>query len=481
MIQITSARAASVQATSVHTDGTVGEEGSGSPPATNRIPVAPHPGQVLDILRRHMLVDGYPTVIDLERSHGSWLVDALTGREYLDLFTFFASAPVGHNHPRLCSEAMIQRLGRIAVNNPSNSDFYTVEMAQFVDTLYTLAAPPSLFHLFMVAGGGPAVENALKTAFDWKARKNRARGDVSRRGLGVIHFAEAFHGRLGYSLSITATPDPRKTRDFPAFDWPRIPNPKLAFPLDDATRRDVEARERAAVAAVERALVEHPAEIAAIIIEPIQGEGGDNHFRGAFLRELRRLADAHEALLVFDEVQTGVGLTGAMWAHQHFDVEPDILVFGKKLQVCGICVSERIDDVGENVFVESSRLNSTWGGNLIDMVRATELLRIIDEERLVANARARGEQLLEGITALAVEFEAVVHNPRGRGLMCAFDLAPGVSREALLASCLDRRLILAPTGRSGVRFRPALNVAAREIDEGLERLRDALRALRAGT
>jgi L-lysine 6-transaminase len=434
------------------------------------------PGEVLDHLKKYMLIDGFQLVLDLDRSQGCWIADTVTGKRYLDFFSFFASAPLGMNPPQLKTEEALRRFGRVAANNPSNSDFYTVEMAEFVDTLARLARPEGLEHLFIVAGGAPAVENGLKAAFDWKVRKNFARGYREPHGQQVLHFQDAFHGRTGYALSITNTADPRKTMYYPAFDWPRVLNPKIHFPLEGDNLADVQRRERLAVAQIERAFARHPDDIAAIIIEPIQGEGGDNHFRPEFFRELRRLADAHEAMLIFDEVQTGVGMTGKMWAYEHYGVEPDIMVFGKKMQVCGIWVSNRLDEVDKNVFKESTRINSTWGGNLADMVRATEYLRIIHEENLIDHARLQGERLLKGVQALVAEFPGVLHNPRGRGLMVAFDVDSAERRAAILSGCFEREHIIVATGACGIRFRPAMTITAEEIDEGLNRIRDAVRS-----
>src|SRR5262249_25897689 len=160
---------------------------------------------------------------------------------------------------------------------------------------------------------------------------------------------------------------------FPKFDWPRLPTPALEFPLDSASLGRVAEAEARILAAAEGAFNDRPDEIAAILIEPIQGEGGDNHFRPEFLRELRKLPDRCEALLIFDEVQTGVGLTGKWWAFQHAGVVPDILCFAKKMQVGGIFVSRRVDEV-DSVFKVPSRISSTWGGSLADMVRATRIL-----------------------------------------------------------------------------------------------------------
>jgi L-lysine 6-transaminase len=189
---------------------------------------------------------------------------------------------------------------------------------------------------------------------------------------------------------------------------------------------------------------------------------------------LRSICDEHEILLIFDEVQTGVGLTGRFWAHEHFDVKPDILAFGKKTQVCGILASRRIDEVGCHVFKERSRINSTFGGNLVDMVRCRQILHIIEEEQLLENARCQGEQLLAGLQQLASDFPETVSNPRGRGLMCAFDAPDHLSRDQLVKACFQDKLLLVGCGRRSIRFRPHLIVSAAEIEQCLNILRGVL-------
>src|SRR5215468_1658118 len=334
------------------------------------------PKDVLDALSRHILVDGYHVVMDLGRSRGSYLYDARSDRMLLDFFTNFATQPVGYNHPKMKDPELQERLAAAALTKPANSDIYTAPYAEFVETFSRLAIPNShAGHLFFVEGGSAGVENALKTAFDWKIRKNLGRG-AGERGKQILHFRNAFHGRTGYALSLTNTADPRKTQYYPKFDWPRLTCPRLAFPVTDEILRGVVAAEEQVEAEIRRACAERPGEIAALILEPIQGEGGDNHFRPEFFRRLRALADDLEFLLIFDEVQTGVGLTGAMWCWQHFGIEPDLFCFGKKTQVCGFASNRRIDDV-DNVFRVSSRINSTWGGNLVDMIRCVRYLEII--------------------------------------------------------------------------------------------------------
>lgn len=427
------------------------------------------PMSVFDTLGRHMLVDGFHLVMDLEKSQGSWIVDARDGRSYLDFYTFFATAPLGHNHPRLREAAFVRRLGEIAVNKPANSDIYTTAFAEWVEAFGTHVTPSYLPHLFWVDGGALAVENALKAAFDWKVRKNLAAGK-GEKGSQVIHFREAFHGRSGYTLSLTNTADPRKYQYFPKFPWPRIPNPKLSFPLDLAR---AEAAEAEAVAAIEAAVAQNPDDIACLIIEPIQAEGGDNHFRGEFLRKLRELADRHEFLLIFDEVQTGFGATGKWWGHQWFDVRPDIIAFGKKTQTCGIAAGPRLDEV-DSVFKVPSRINSTWGGNLVDMVRGTRIIEVIREENLLEHGIAQGERLLKGLQEIQRDFPEHTSNPRGRGLLCALDLATPGLRDAVVAKGHDLGMMILSSGVRGLRFRPAMNLRTEDLDLGVELLRKAV-------
>ncbi|HXH41167.1 MAG TPA: L-lysine 6-transaminase, partial [Thermoanaerobaculia bacterium] len=414
------------------------------------------PGEVHSVLSRHMLADGYDVVMDLTRSKGSWLFDARRGRAVLDFFTNFASCPIGYNHPRLDNPEFRDRIATAAINKPANSDIYTTYMAEFVETFSRLAVPSSLNrHMFFIEGGALGIENAVKTAFDWKIRKNFRKGLTSERGTQIMHLREAFHGRTGYTLSLTNTADPRKTQYFPKFDWPRIDNPKLRFPTDD----DVEEREQAALAQARQFLTERKDDIAAFIMEQIQGEGGDNHFRPEFFRAVRQLCDENDMLLIYDEVQSGVGLTGKMWAFEHYGVEPDIICFGKKTQVCGFAAGERLFDIDDNVFAVSSRINSTWGGNLTDMVRAQRYFEVIEEEGLVDNAATVGAYFLSELQRFGEEFPNLVSNVRGRGLMTAFDLPSGDVRDAALKAFMANDVMVLSSGSRSARFRPPLNLS----------------------
>ncbi|HEX7152517.1 MAG TPA: L-lysine 6-transaminase [Thermoanaerobaculia bacterium] len=436
------------------------------------------PSEVHNVLSRHMLADGYEIVMDLRKSKGSWVFDARRGRPVLDFFTNFASVPVGYNHPRMDTPEFRERLADVAMNKPANSDIYTTYMAEFVETFARLAVPPSLNrHMFFIEGGSLGIENAVKTAFDWKIRKNLKKGVTGEKGTQIMHLREAFHGRSGYTLSLTNTADPRKTQYFPKFDWPRIENPKLTFPLTPENLADAERREQAALEQAKQFLQERKDDIAAFIMEPIQGEGGDNHFRPEFFRAIRQLCDENDMLLIFDEVQSGVGLTGKMWSFQHYGVEPDLFCFGKKTQVCGFASNDRIFELAENVFTVSSRINSTWGGNLVDMVRAQRYFEIIEEEGLVENAATVGAYFMGELERLAQEMPELVSNVRGKGLMVAFDLPSGEIRDNALQAFLNNDVMVLSSGHRSARFRPPLNLSKEEAAEGIRRMEKTLKTL----
>ena len=430
--------------------------------------------RVHEIISKHMLADGFEFVLDLKNSYRNKLVDEITGNSYIDFFTFFASSPLGFNNPKLTSEETKRLLVEAAINKPSNSDIYTTFMADFVETFARVAKPDYMKHLFFIAGGSLAVENGLKVAFDWKVQKNFAKGINEEKGHKVLHFKEAFHGRSGYTLSLTNT-DPVKVKYFPKFDWPRVTNPKITFPLDE-NLNEVIKLEQKAIAEIKEAIKNNPDDIAVLIIEPIQCEGGDNFFRKEFFEDLRNITNENDILLMFDEVQTGFGLTGKFWAHEYY-VKPDIVAFGKKAQVCGIMVSDKVDEVKDNCFHTSSRINSTWGANLVDMVRSTKIMEIMEEENLVENASKTGKFLLNRLYEIQNKFPELVSNARGLGLLCSFDLPDGKLRNEFRAIAEKEKLLILGCGTKSIRFRPMLNITESELEEGLQVIEKVLKIL----
>ena len=426
------------------------------------------PENVQASLQKHVLADGFDLTFDMEKSQGVYIYDAKYKRTLLDFFTCFASVPLGYNHPKMVNdEAFKKDLMLAALTNPSNSDIYTTQYAHFVETFSRVGIPEYLPHAFFIAGGSLAIENALKVAMDWKVQKNFARGYTKERGFKVIHFEQAFHGRSGYTMSLTNT-QPVKTKWFAKFDWPRVSVPQINFPYTDSNHEDLLYREELSLAQVRKAFETNKDDVCAIIIEPIQSEGGDNHVRQEYLEQLRVLADENEAMLIYDEIQTGVGLTGKFWCHEHFGekARPDIIAFGKKMQVCGILVGPKVDEVENNVFNVPSRINSTWGGSLVDMVRAAKILEIIEEDDLCSNAAKTGEYLQEQLINIA-ERHPIISNVRGRGLLTAFDFPDKNTRDTFINLGLEQNVMFLGCGDRTIRFRPALIMDRNNIDRGL--------------
>lgn len=431
------------------------------------------PENVINSLKKHVLADGYDLTFDMEKSRGVHIYDSKNKRTLLDFFTCFASVPLGYNHPKMLNDEEFKKsLMLAALTNPSNSDIYTTQYAQFVETFERVGIPHYLPHAFFISGGSLAIENALKTAMDWKVQKNFAKGYTIEKGHKILHFENAFHGRSGYTLSLTNTL-PVKTKWYAKFDWPRVSFPAMKFPLTDENIADVVQRENASIAQIKQAFADNKDDICAIIVEPVQAEGGDNHARREFMEQLRILADENEALLIYDEVQTGVGLSGKFWCHEHFgpNARPDIIAFGKKMQVCGILAGKRVDEVEQNVFKVPSRINSTWGGSLVDMVRATKILEIIAEDNLCEKAAENGAYLQSRLLSIAKN-NPVIGNVRGKGLLSAFDFTNKESRDKFITAGMERNAMFLGCGARTIRFRPALIIEKNNIDEGLDILEE---------
>ncbi|MEU8541964.1 L-lysine 6-transaminase [Streptomyces sp. NPDC048717] len=416
----------------------------------------------LEELSRHVLMDGLDLVLDLERSRGSTLVDARGGEEYLDLITFYGSLPLGMNHPDMAGDrTFLAELAGAALHKVTNSDIYTTQYARFAAAFRRVLGDPRLPHLFFIDGGALAVENALKVAFDWHSRR---RGLDPSAPLEVLHMERAFHGRSGYTLSLTNT-SPTVTDRYPRWTWPRVPVP-------------VPGAEREAVEVARRHLAERGDRIACFIAEPVQGAGGDRHLGAEFLLRMQELCHAYDVLFVVDEVQTGCGMSGAPWTYQRLGLEPDVVAFGKKTQVCGVMAGGRVDQVTDGALTVPDRLGSTWGGNTADMVRATRILEIIERDGLVAAAETKGGHLGRLLAGLAEAHPALVRDVRGMGLMWAFDLPdPALRGEVLERARRDHRVLLLPGGPSAVRFRPALTIGLDELDKGVAALDAVLTAM----
>ena len=395
--------------------------------------------EIIDRLSKYILTDGFHIVVNTAKSRGSWIVD-VEGKKYLDCYSQFASQPLGWNDASLGDAR--HWICSVAMHKLANSDMYCKEYATFVEKFAEIT--PDFEHYFFIDGGALGVENALKAAFDWKLKKTGITASNPKH-LDVVHFSNAFHGRTGYTLSLTNT-EPVKIDGFPKFDWTRV---------NTENYRDMEKSM-------------HKNNVAAIIVEPIQGEGGDIRLPRDFFVHLRKMADKYEAMLIFDEVQTGMGLTGKMWAYEHFGIIPDMMCFGKKTQVCGFCATDRIDEVENNVFQTSGRINSTWGGNIVDMVRFCHIIDSIKSNGLVDNAGLVGEYLLSKLS----EIEHL-SNVRGKGLMIAFDLKSEEERD-LTVSKLSENMLVLKCGKNSVRLRPPLTFSIDDAKVAFKHIKEAV-------
>ncbi len=366
------------------------------------------------------------------KGQGVWLSDK-NKNQYLDALSGVAVNTLGHNHSRFVKVISEQIKKLIHVSN-----YYHIEeqslLAKRISKLSNLSS------VFFCNSGCEANEVAIKLA-----RLHGHKLNIDQPNIIVME--KSFHGRTMATLSATGS---RKVQA----GFEPLMSGFIRVPFDDVDSVNVIAKKKN--------------KVAAILVEPIQGEGGDNHFRDEFFVALRQLCDENEMLFIMDEVQTGIGITGKWWAHQHFSVKPDIISFGKKTQVCGLLAGPRVEEVENNVFSESSRINSTFGGNLADMVRFHIILEIMEKENLPENAKNMGDFLLGELGNLAEEFPAYVTNPRGLGLFAAFDLPSQTERDKVIGGLMKNKLLMLPSGDNAIRFRPHLNVTKEDLTTSLE-------------
>lgn len=422
--------------------------------------------KIHETICKYTIGDGEKLIVDTKKSKGVYLVDNGTGKIYLDCSSQYASMPLGWNNTRLkeliYSSHNIEKLEFCCLHKIANCDYYTEVYADLVESFSGITR--DFNYLFFIDGGTLGVENAIKAAFDWRARSLglNYEADYLVNKMDVIHLEEAFHGRSGYCLSLTNTVL-NKTALFPKFNWTRIKNPKIKFPIVESDARLIE---ELSLLQAELALKSNL--VAAIVLETIQGEGGDNHFRTEYFKALRKLADDHGCLLILDEVQTGVGLTGRTWAYEHYGIVPDMISFGKKAQVCGFASTNRINEVSNNVFKESSRISSTWGGNIIDMLRFTNIIKVINELNLVQNAESVGKYFLNKL-----QETDRIQNVRGKGLMLAFDLETPEERDKVLHK-LKENMVILPCGKKSIRIRPHLIFSKENVDEAMGYIKNSI-------
>ncbi len=431
----------------------------------------PKSAAMLEEMGRYVIAEPYSFALDLEKGHGMYLV-TVDGQEIFDWAGYYGSKLIGHNHPGLYEADYVRRLVVAANNKIANPDFLTPECLAYYRLLREnapLSMRSDTLEVYAVNSGAEAVENMLKyliAKFNQKCLK-KGRLSGNRR---FVYFDRAFHGRTVFALQVTQTMDPVATKDFVGLTSGG--NIKLPFPSYDSrnSREQNLANETRSLEQLESVLEHMSDEIVGIIVEPIQGAGGHRVALPEFFQGLSRLANKYDVMLGFDEVQTGLGATGKMWAIDHFDLPhpPMAVATGKKWGNGAVLMYEPLEDVGV--------LDSTWGGTLADMVRVTREFEIMEQEGLVEKAAVNGQRLAEGLETVAAKFGDMMGNVRGLGLYQGFSLDSGDRKRALIQDALQNEsMLLLGAGNRSIRTRPNLSVTAEEIDLFLVKLERSLR------
>ncbi|MDR3689787.1 MAG: aminotransferase class III-fold pyridoxal phosphate-dependent enzyme [Fimbriimonas sp.] len=435
----------------------------------------PKSAEMLAELNRYVIAQPYPFVLDLAKCEGMWMVTE-DGQRLFDWAGYFGSKLIGHNHPGLYDDAYTRRLVIAANNKTANPDFLTKYCLDYYRMLFRVAPEimrNDALEVYAVNSGAEAVENMMKyliAKFNQK-RMNASRMASNRR---FLYFDKAFHGRTVFALGVTQTIDPVATKDFQGLTTGG--NIRLPFPVFDSGASSRQNMDNAvkALEQVESVLGLMSDDVVGIIVEPIQGAGGHRVALPEFFQGLSRLAHQHNVYLAFDEVQTGLGVTGKMWAIDHFNLPypPMAIATGKKFGNGVVYMLESLDDIGV--------LDSTWGGSLADMVRVVREMEIVEQEDLIAQAATKGKRLAEGLCGLVERFHPVLHNVRGLGLYQGVSLDTPERKANVIEVARDRfQLILLGAGNRSIRTRPNLSVTEEEIDLFVDLLGKTIEAVLA--
>jgi 4-aminobutyrate aminotransferase len=393
------------------------------------------------------------------------------GNAYLDFANGIAVSALGHVHPRVTAaiHAQVDKL-----IGPISAIGFTEPISQLATEL-AATFPAPLDSVMFLNSGSEAIDGALKLA-------RRVTGRP-----GIIAFRGGFHGRTFGAMSVTSS-----SLNYRTGYQPMVPGVHLA-PAPRAYR-DFDGDEGRATAAALGALDDifaseiPPSEVASILIEPVQGEGGYVPMPAEFLRELRALCDRHDILLIADEVQTGYGRTGKMWAFEHAGIVPDVVVVAKAV-ANGLPLSAIVSSRALQERWGRGAHGSTYGGNPVACAAGLAVLATIRDEGLIANAAARGAELTAGLGAIAAEDDRI-GDIRGPGLMIGVEFvrdrvtkdADGDLPDQLMAACADAGLLILTCGshHETVRWIPPLDVTAAEIAEAVEIFGETLASIPRG-
>lgn len=423
------------------------------------------PEDVLMTLDERMSVTGLKLVIDPLKSAGLTIFDSWHEKEFIDFSFGGGRIPLTYNHRGFKDEEYIKRMRTATPFFAPADEIYSSEYATFVREFSRFALDDDFISLRFGSSHSDAVEMALKAAFDYKAQKN-IRSSKKNQALAVVCLEEAFHGFSGYALSLHKTSDVRTDGFYPLFDFPAIINPKLKFPASEKNMKRVEQLENEAILQLKAHLQNGKRSLCAVIIEPVQGRGGDNYFRNEFFKKLKELSEENDFLLIFDETLTGFGTCGAKWAHSAAGVTPDILIFGGKSPLAGVAGGKCFEQV-ESVFNVPGRLSGGPVVNLSRFVYGAKLIEIIEDEKLLENAKKIGVDLGRRLSAIC-ESSPYAKNPRATGVMGALDFHNEKARDKIIRSLFEEGFIAAACGVKTVALRLPLDAPLMNVHKGLD-------------